>query len=68
MRRDVLYYLFGVESSKNLNGAQVAAVLEWIADDKDPVTGDYPLKEHAQAEANAIFTAQMKAAGQGELL
>jgi len=62
----VLAYLFVTTTSKDLTGAQVMALRDWI----DPAPNDEGKvvpNVIAQAEAKAILTARMKEAGQVDL-
>lgn len=62
----VLEYLFTVGSSKDLTGAQIMALRDWV--DPAPNDGGKVVPNViAQAEARAIVTARMKDQGQEEL-
>ncbi|MCJ7831129.1 MAG: regulatory protein GemA, partial [Dehalococcoidia bacterium] len=66
-RHTVLKSLFGVTSSKGLTPPQVLALLDWLRPQKDS-GGAYAPEPNAAKEAQAIVTAAMKEAGQGELI
>ena len=44
--------------------AWVATLLDWLLADKDETTGDYPFKDHAVKEANAVLRQAMIDQGQ----
>jgi len=62
-----LRFIWGVESSKELQDGQLAVMLDWLVDDRDPVTGDYAIKPHAKPEAQAVLRQVLQDAGQQEL-
>jgi hypothetical protein len=65
-RKALTYYLVGVESAAKMNGAQVNALLFWLALKKAD-TGEYVAEKLSRLEANACYTQAMKEQGQGEL-
>lgn len=66
-RHTILKHLFGVTSSNDLAAPQVLALLDWLRPQKDS-GGAYAPESNAAKEAQAIVTAAMKEAGQGELI
>lgn len=67
-RHSVTRYLFGFESLDDAKQGHADAILKWILHDgqKDD-TGDYPLHEHAPAEAAGIVKGALEDAGQQSL-
>jgi len=59
-----LRFIWDVESSKELTDTQLAVMLDWLVDDKDETTGDYPLKQYAAMEAQATLRQYLADAGQ----
>lgn len=59
-----LEYVFGKPSSKDLDRAEVGAVLNWLLDGQDPDTNDYILNDHAVQELAAIVREQLLVHGQ----
>jgi hypothetical protein len=66
-RHTVLKHLFDVTSMNDITDAQVLAILDWLKPSKDS-GGAYSVDPVSAREAQAVVTAAMKAAGQGELL
>ena len=62
-RASVTAYLFGVESSKDLTGGQVKAILDWLKPERGS-DGMYRACEEACSEARKIVVARMKDMGQ----
>jgi hypothetical protein len=67
-RHLALQYLFGKQSSNDLDAAEVNAVLRWLVGQRDENTGAYPLIAPAVEELKRIVTAAQAAAGQEMLL
>lgn len=59
-----LEYVFGKTSSKELDRAEVGAVLNWLLDGQDPDTNDYVLNDNAVQELAMIVREQLLAHGQ----
>jgi len=66
MRHRVLRYLFGVSSSKDLQGQHHLALLDWLKPSKDS-DGKYQPSEGRILEARILEHAALLADGQGEL-
>jgi recombination protein RecT len=67
IRRSCLRYLWGVDSSKKLNGPQIKATLDWLKPVKDS-GGAYAIDTMAAQELHAVWTAANVEAGQGTLI
>jgi hypothetical protein len=66
-RHTVTDFLFGVDSMTKLHDNEVLALLEWLKPTQDS-GGAYAPDPRSAKEAQAVVTAAMKAAGQGELI
>lgn len=65
-RHSVLFYLFGVESGKDLKGPQILSLLDWLEPVKD--SGDaFAPSANAEKEAKSIVAARIKELGQEAL-
>ena len=60
-------WITGERSLTKVGIAWVATMLDWLLDDKDEATGDYPFKAHAREEANLVLRQAMLDQGQQEL-
>lgn len=65
-RRSVLYYAFNVESAKDMSGAEVSAVLDWLDLEKDEATGEYIPSSIAVQECKAMHRQALLDEGQLE--
>lgn len=65
-RHEVLTYLFGDHSSKNLTAEQIYALHEWLSPKQDS-GGDWNPDDMAVTEAQTLLTTARKEAGQMEL-
>jgi len=65
-RHSVTAYLFDIDSSRNLNGAQVLSLLDWLKPKEDS-GGAYSPDHMAVKEAQAVVAARMKELGQEEI-
>lgn len=63
IRHSCLYYLWGMDSSKNLSGAQVKATLDWLKPARD-TTGGYKADPMAIRELHNVWEAAQIEAGQ----
>ena len=63
-RRSVLKAVFGPDSLKELDISEVAALLDWLVEEKDEDTGDYLLNPLAVSEAKMILRQHMEDSGQ----
>lgn len=66
IRRSCVRYLWDVGSSKELSGAEVKALLDWLKPTKDS-GGAYHIDEMAAQELHSVWTAAQVAAGQEAL-
>lgn len=66
-RKLFLEYVFGVNSSKELNKAQVGATLKWLVKEKDEETGDYPFYDSALDDFNAVLRQALIDKGQADM-
>ena len=64
-RHSLTAYLFGVESTSDLNGAQCSALIDWVGANKD---NEYQPNGHAIDEAERVVKARVIELGQKELL
>ena len=66
-RHEFLGWITGERSLTKLGIAWIATLLDWLLDEKDEATGDYPFKAHAVKEANAVLRQAMIDQGQQEM-
>jgi len=66
-RRSVLWYALGVESAKDMTGARVSAVLDWLDLERDEDTGEYIPGPIAVQECRAMHRQALIDEGQLEL-
>jgi len=60
-------WMTGERSLTKVGIAWVATLLDWLLDEKDESTGDYPFKAHAVTEANQVLRQAMLDQGQQEM-
>jgi len=66
-RYELLGWITGRRSTKDLGLPWVATLLKWLLQDKDPVTGDYLFTEFAPQEARLVYKRAMIDQGQQEM-
>lgn len=66
-RYELLGWITGRRSTKELGLPWVATLLKWLLQDKDPVTGDYLFTEFAPQEARLVYKRAMLDQGQQEM-
>jgi len=66
-RYEFLGWMTGERSLQLQDIAWIATLLDWLLEDKDEATGDYPFKAHACEEANLVLRQAMLDQGQQEL-